>query len=340
VEDARAQFEAAWKTTLPTTKGKNMMDMLDAAAEGKFKLLWCIGYDILLTNPNAHQTRKALDAMDLVIVQDLFMNQTAREYGDLFLPAAASYEKDGTFMNGERRLQLIRKAAQPQGEARSDWEIMCDVARVLGHEKDFAYKNAEEIWDEVRSLWEEGAGISYARMEAAGGLQWPCYDEQDPGQGVLHVDEFSLGKTTSLRRIEYVAPPEITSKEFPFILTTGRNLYQYNAATQTGRTPNAKYYSEDRLSLSSVDARRLNICEGETVRIRSTQGSAELPVHVNDTVKPGELHATFHSAKVFLNNITTSQRDRYTKTPEYKVTAVALEKVKDVSPLIEQPSTL
>jgi formate dehydrogenase major subunit len=327
IKDARERFEAAYHAQLPASKGKNMIEMLEAAQTGSFKVLWAIGYDIMLTNPNAHETRRALKEMDLVIVQDLFLNQTAIEFGDLFLPAASSFEKDGTFMNGERRIQRIRKAVNPQGEARSDWEIVCDVARAMGHGDQFNYQSAEEIWDEVRSLWNEGAGISYDRLDQLGGLQWPCYDENDPGMGVMHADHFSHGKTTPLRRIEYVAPPEITNDEFPFLLTTGRNLYQYNAATQTNRTANAGMHTTDYLNVSKPDARRLNLRDGETVRLRSRQGTATLPVQISDTVKPGELYATFHSVRVFLNEITSSHRDRYTKTPEYKVTAVCLEKV-------------
>jgi formate dehydrogenase major subunit len=327
IEDAREKFEAAYHARLPVTKGMNMMDMLDAAPAGKLKVLWAIGYDIMLTNPNAHETRRALEALDLVIVQDLFMNQTAQEFGDVFLPAASSFEKDGTFMNGERRIQRIRAAVKPQGDARSDWEIVCDVARALGHGDQFAYRSAEEIWDEVRSLWAEGAGISYQRLDQLGGMQWPCYNETDPGMPIMHTDHFSHGKTTPLRRIEYVPPPESTNAQFPFLLTTGRNLYQYNAATQTNRTANAGLHATDYVNVSSTDARRLGLRDGETVRLRSRQGQAQLPVRISDSVKPGELYATFHSARVFLNEITTAQRDRYTKTPEYKVTAVALEKV-------------
>jgi formate dehydrogenase major subunit len=265
--------------------------------------------------------------LDLVIVQDLFMNAAAREFGHIFLPAAASFEKDGTFMNGERRLQRVRGAAAPQGEARNDWEPLCDVARAMGRGAEFGYRSAEQIWDEVRSLWPEGAGVSYARLDRLGGLQWPCRDENDPGTPILHVDAFTHGKTTALRRIEFVPPPELRSREFPLILITGRNLYQYNAATQTSRTPNDSLHPTDFLQVSADDARHLGLAEGELVRLRSKQGSAELHVRITDTIKPGEVYTTFHNTRVFLNQITTSERDRYTKTPEYKVTAVAIEKI-------------
>jgi formate dehydrogenase major subunit len=327
IDEARPKFEAAWHTSIPTHPGLNMIEMMEAAEAGKLKVLWSIGYDIVMTNPNMHATRRSMEKLDLVIVQDLFMNETAREFGDVFLPAASSFEKDGTFMNGERRLQRVRRAALPQGEARSDWEIVCGIARLMGRGEHFAWRSAEEIWNEVRGLWPEGAGISYARMDERGGLQWPCYTEQDPGTPLMHADHFTHGKTTALRRIEFIPPPELVSPEFPFLLTTGRNLYQYNAATQTARTPNDRLHATDYLQLSPVDATRLGLSEEEVVRLRSAQGSVDLPVRISDHVKPGEVYTTFHSTRVFLNQITTSHRDRYTKTPEYKVTAVRIEKL-------------
>ncbi len=329
--EARERFEQAWHVKLPTNPGINMMEMMDAAVAGKLKVLWSIGYDIVMTNPNMHYTRKAMDQLDLVIVQDIFINETAKEFGDVFLPAASSFEKDGTFMNGERRIQRVRQAVPPQGDARSDWEIVCDIAKLMGKGEHFAWKSAEEIWDEVRSLWPEAAGITYARMEKQGGLQWPCRDENDPGTPTLHTDHFTHGKTTALRRIEYVAPPKLTTKEYPFLLTTGRNLYQYNAATQTARTPNDSIHSTDYLQLSPTDAATLGLSDGEIVRLRSEQGFADLPVKISDHVKDGEVYTTFHSTRVFLNQITTSHRDRYTKTPEYKITAVRIEKLEPVA---------
>ncbi|NDA68777.1 MAG: formate dehydrogenase subunit alpha, partial [Verrucomicrobia bacterium] len=254
-----------------------------------------------------------------------------KEFGDVFLPAASSFEKDGTFMNGERRIQRVRQAVPPQGEARSDWEIVCDIAKLMGKGEHFAWKSAEEIWNEVRSLWPEAAGITYARMDKQGGLQWPCLDENDPGTSTLHTDHFTHGKTTALRRIEYVAPPKLTTKEFPFLLTTGRNLYQYNAATQTARTPNDGIHATDYLQLSPTDATKLGLTDGEIVRLRSEQGSADLPVKISDHVKPGEIYTTFHSTRIHLNQITTSHRDRYTKTPEYKITAVCIEKLEEAA---------
>jgi formate dehydrogenase major subunit len=326
IDEVREKFETAWHAEIPRTKGLNMMDMMDAAIAGRLKAIWAIGYDILLTNPNARETRRALANLDLVIVQDLFLNQTAMEFGDVFLPAASSFEKDGTFMNGERRVQRVRKAIEPLGESRSDWEIICDVARAMGKGEFFPYTSAEDIWNEVRALWPQAGGMSYARLDQRG-LQWPCPTEDHPGTEVMHSESFAHGRTTPLRRIEYVPPPEDTNAEFPFLLTTGRNLYQYNAATQTQRTHNAELHRTDYLEVSPNDAQRLGLRDGEEVRVRSRQGAAVLPVQIRDGLKEGELYATFHTARVFLNQLTSSHRDRYTKTPEYKVTAVTIEKV-------------
>ncbi len=332
IETVRTQFETAWQAPIPCNAGLNMIEMLEAALAGKLKVVWAIGYDIVMTNPNTHETRRAMEQLDLVIVQDLFLNATAREFGDVFLPAASSFEKDGTFMNGERRIQRVRGAAPPQGEARGDWEPLCDVARAMGKGDGFSYRSAEEIWNEVRSLWPQGAGISYARLDRVGGLQWPCFDESDLGTTIMHSDRFTHGRSTALRRIEFVPPPELTSPEFPFLLSTGRNLYQYNAATQTSRTPNDRLHPTDYLQVSPADAARLGLGEGEIARLSSRQGTAELPVQISDRVKPGEVYTTFHSTRVFLNQITTSHRDRYTKTPEYKVTAVRVEKISAGAP--------
>jgi len=329
ITEARAKFETAWDAPLPTRQGLNMIDMLTAAAAGKFKAIWAIGYDILKTNPNMHETRRAMKQLDLVIVQDLFFNETAREFGDVFLPAASSFEKDGTFMNGERRVQRVRRACEPRGESRSDWEIICALARAMGQGKRFAYSCAEEIWDEVRSLWPEGAGMSYARLDQRG-LQWPCFSESDPGTPVMHADEFTLGKTVALRRIDFTPPAKLTSLEYPFLLTTGRNLYQYNSGTQTGRTPNSRLCPTDVLLLSPADAARLGLCDGERVRLSSLQGAVELPLQISERVKPGEVFTTFHCSRVSLNEITTAHRDRYTQTPEYKVAAVRLDKALSV----------
>lgn len=326
LEAGRALFEQTWQASLPTNAGLNLMQLLDAARAGQVRALWAIGYDILLTNPNAHETRQALAALDLVIIQDLFLNETAREFGTVFFPAVSSFEKDGTFMNAERRVQRVRQAIPPHGQAKADWEIICLLARELGHGAHFAFESAEEIWDEVRAVWPAGRGISYARMER-GGLQWPCPDETHPGTTILHTNGFPLGPCTTLRQLPFTATPERVSDEFPFLLITGRTLHQFNAGTMTRRTKNNLLHATDYLDLAPADAARLQLAEGTPVRLRSRYGAAVLPVRIRDAVKPGELFTTFHTAEVFLNEVTSPLRDRQSGTPEYKVTAVQIEAV-------------
>jgi formate dehydrogenase major subunit len=326
--DGSDLFSRAWQTPVPTQKGLNLLDMLDAAEEGHFKALWAIGYDIFLTNPDAHAARRGLQRLDLIIVQDMFLNETAREFGSIFLPAASSFEKDGTFMNAERRVQRVRKAIEPVGASKPDWEIICDVARAMGKGSLFSFSSAKEIWNEIRSVWKAGAGISYERLER-GGLQWPCPTEDHPGTQVLHAETFPGGKRAGFRQVEYRATGETADKEYPFTLITGRTLYQFNAGTMTSRTANRLLRPHDCLDISAEDARKAGLSNGARVRIRSRYGQAILPIRIDESVQPGELFATFHTPEVFLNYLTSPRRDSYVSTPEYKVTAVRLEKISE-----------
>jgi formate dehydrogenase major subunit len=331
IKEGKADFEGFWNAPIPPARGLNQLEMMDAASAGKLKALWAIGYDVFLSNANARATRQALRSLEVVIVQDLFLNQTAREFATIFLPAASTFEKDGTFMNAERRIQRVRKALAPVGQAKPDWEIVCRVARAMGKGQGFDYQSAEEIWEEVRRLWKGGSGISYARLESAG-LQWPCASEADPGTRILHTDRFASGRQAALKRIAYEATPEIISDEFPLLLTTGRTLYQFNAATMTGRTPNIRLRATDLLDMCGEDAERLHLKDGDRVRLRSRYGEAVLPLRISPAVKPGELFTTFHAPEVFLNFVTSPYRDRLVKAPEYKVTAVSVEKLDPAHP--------
>jgi formate dehydrogenase major subunit len=298
--------------------------MIDAARDGKLKALWAIGYDIFLSNANANKTKVDMSGLELVIVQDMFMTETARAFGHVFLPAASSFEKDGTFMNAERRVQRVRKAIQPRGNSKSDWEIICDLARAMGKGDFFDFHSATEIWDEVRAVWKGAAGITYERIEHQG-LQWPCVSEDDPGTEILHVAAFTKDVRTKLRRIKFRPTPEVISEEFPFLLTTGRTLYQFNAGTMTARTPNSELRPTDLLLMNPVDAERLLLEDDQAVRLSSRYGEAMLPLRVSNRVREGELFSTFHTPEIFLNRITSPHRDRYVQSPEYKVVAVRVE---------------
>jgi formate dehydrogenase major subunit len=318
------RFAAIWRHPLPGRPGLDLMKMMDAAEAGRFKALWAIGYDVGLTNPNAASTLAALRSLELLVVQDLFLTETAKLAGNVFLPACSSFEKDGTFMNSERRIQRVRKAIDPCGDSRTDWEIVCQVARAMGHAESFAFQSAEEIWDEIRSVWPVGAGISYERLDR-GGLQWPCPAADHPGTTILHAELFAGNHPVKLRAIEFSPTSEQVSEEYPFVLISGRALYQFNAGTMTGRSSTAQFQPVDVVQIAPEDARRLGVVDGQTVRLCSRYGEVSIQAQITATVKAGELFTTFQSPEVFLNRLTGRNRDRFVHTPEYKVTAVRLE---------------
>ena len=326
LNDGRALFENVWRQPVPFRKGLNLLEMMDSAERGKLKALWAIGYDIALTNANAAATERALSSLDFLIVQDLFLNETARQFGSVFLPAVSSFEKDGTFMNAERRVQRVRKAIGPTGESKPDWEIICAIAKAMGKDEFFSYNSVEEVWNEVRSVWSAGRGISYRRLDH-GGLQWPCSSEEHPGTEVMHGDSFPAGAKAALRRVPYRPTSETVSDEFPFLLMTGRTLHQFNAGTMTMRTPNEKLRPTDLLDINAADAEKLHLQDGQEVQVTSRYCRAILHIKITSAVKPGELFATFHTADVFLNRVTSPHRDRYVKSPEYKVTAARVDPV-------------
>jgi formate dehydrogenase major subunit len=324
LEDGRSRFEKQWGR-LPSTRGLNLLEMMDAAPAGRFKALWAIGYDVLLTNPNTNETANALRSLDLVIVQDLFLNETAREVGTVFLPACSSFEKDGTFMNGERRVQRVRAALRPVGESKPDWQIVAEIARTMGHDG-FSFRGPEQIWDEVRSLCPDAWGMTYARLDQTG-LQWPCPNETHPGTPVLHAKHFASGQRALLQCVEFRATPEQTTPQYPFLLITGRSLYQFNAGTMTGRTRNTELRPRDLLDISAEDADAVGISDRESVRVVSRYGASVLPVRISADVMRGQMFATFQTPDFLVNLLTGPNRDSVTYTPEYKVTAVRLERV-------------
>jgi formate dehydrogenase major subunit len=323
IDDARDRFEAAWGTRLPGTRGLNLMQMMDAALAGRFKALVATGYDIVLTNPELDVTRRAFAALELVVAQDMFLTVTAREFATVFLPACSSFEKDGTFMNAERRIQRVRKTLEPLGESKPDWEIVCELARAMGHPEGFAYASPAQIWDEVRGVWPAAAGISYKRLDERG-LQWPCTNEDDPGASLLHVRDFAGHERAQLQCIDFTPTHESAGHEYPYLLSTGRSLYQFNAGTMTGRTPNNELRPTDVLDVSVHDAQRLGLLDGAHVTVTSRYGAARLPVHVSAAMREGELFATFNDPQTLLNRLTGPERDGTTSTPNYKVTAVRI----------------
>jgi formate dehydrogenase major subunit len=323
LDRGREACEAVWHAPVPAARGRHLLAMMDAAATGDLKALWTIGYDVLATNPTASETRRALRSLELVIVQDMFLTETARACGSVFLPACSSFEKEGTFMNAERRIQRVRAALRPVGGSRPDWQILCEMGRALGGHG-FAFTSPEEIWNEVRTLCDGARGMTYERLDDRG-LQWPCPDERHPGTAILHVDTFAHGRRAPLQTVEHRPSPEVVTPAFPFMLVTGRSLYQFNAGTMTGRTRNTELRPSDLLDMSPADAARLGIHDGDTVRVRSPRGATTLPVSVTAAMTPGQLFATFQTPELVVNAVTSGVRDTAVGTPEYKVTAVAVE---------------
>ncbi len=323
--DARERVGAAWGCAIPDEPGLDAMEMLDAAATGELKALWVMGWDLLLTQPNAHATEQALANLEMLVIQDLFINETARAFGSVFLPAASAFEKDGTFMNSERRVQRVRSALDAPGEAKPDWAGVAAVAQAMGGGDGFRYRDAAAIWSEIRQVWLPGAGITYERLEQPGGLQWPCPTTDHPGTRRLHEDTFpGIGAAATLERLVPQPPVEAPGSEFPFVLVTGRGLYQFNAGTMTRRAATRDLHPHDRLEISEDDAERLHLTDGQPVLVRSRYGDATLPVEVTDRVQRGVVFATFSDPAVSINRVTGPHRDPYTHTPEYKVTAVDL----------------
>lgn len=325
IEQAAEMTEAVWGAPVPREPGLTWMKMLDAAGEGKLRALYAIGYDVFLSNANSNVTGAALANIELLIVQDLFLNETARAHANVFLPACSSYEKDGTFMNSERRVQRVRQAIPVCGNSKADWQIVCELAGRMGFGWAFDYADPEAIWNEVRRVWKAGSGISYARIEKDG-LQWPCPDEAHPGTTILHGKTFPIGDQAAFSLIPYRATVESVSDEFPMLLTTGRALAQFNAGTMTRRTGNLTLLPTDFLEMSPDDALTLGVSDGERVRLVSRYGSVRLPVHVTPRIRAGELFTTFHDPNVFTNRVTSGYRDSVVGAPEYKVTAVRVER--------------
>lgn len=324
--DCGDHVAAVWGAPVPDTRGLDVMEMLDAAAAGEVAGLWVVGWDILLTQPQTSEVERALGALDILVVQDLFLTQTARHFATVFLPAASAFEKEGTFMNSERRVQRVRAATSPPGSAKTDAEIIALAAAAAGRREWFNYQGAEDIWDEIRSIWPAGAGMTYARLDNPGGLQWPCPDGDHPGTAVLHRDTFAgLGRRTALRRVPYRPSTQTPADTHPFLLITGRELNSFNAGTMTGRSATRSLADDVVLDISPGDAERIGVEDGSPVHICSRYGALVMPCRISTRMLPGTVFTTFSSAVVPVNCLTGPGRDPGTHTPEYKMTAVNIE---------------
>jgi formate dehydrogenase major subunit len=316
-DDVRAIFESLWGVTISNEPGLRIPNMLDAAVDGTFKGLYCQGEDILQSDPDTHHVAAGLAAMECVIVHDLFLNETAN-YAHVFLPGSTFLEKDGTFTNAERRINMVRRVMAPKN-GYADWEVTQMLANAMGG--GWNYTHPSQIMDEIAATTPSFAGVTYEKIETMGSVQWPCNEKAPEGTPLMHVDGFVRGKGHFINT-EYVATDEKTGPRFPLLLTTGRILSQYNVGAQTRRTGNTAWHPEDVLEIHPHDAEVRGVKDGDFVRLASRSGDTSLRARITDRVSPGVVYTTFHHPTTQANVITTDYSDWATNCPEYKVTAV------------------
>ena len=322
----RTMFEQAWGVPLQAEPGLRIPNMFEAALDGSFMGLYCQGEDIVQSDPNTQHVTSALEAMECIVVQDIFLNETAK-YAHVLLPGSSFLEKDGTFTNAERRISRVRKVMPPKA-GYADWEVTVALSNRLGYP--MAYRHPSEIMDEIAALTPTFAGVSYRRLDELGSIQWPCNDEAPEGTPTMHVDQFVRGKGRFIIT-QYVATDEKVTRKYPLILTTGRILSQYNVGAQTRRTENVRWHAEDRLEIHPHDAQERGIEDGQWVGVQSRSGETVLRAMITERMQPGVVYTTFHFPESGANVITTENSDWATNCPEYKVTAVQVVHVEQQS---------
>lgn len=317
----RAKFEEAWGIPLNPKPGFMIPDMFDAAVGKELRAMYIMGEDPVLTDADANHVRKGLKALDFLVVQNIFMSETA-ELADVILPGASFAEKDGTFTNTERRVQKVNQAIKPIGDAKADWEIICQIATRMGYP--FLYESPAEVMEEIAALTPQFAGISYQRLGQKG-LQWPVPHAEHPGTKFLHEGKFSRGKGLFMP-IDYQLPDELPDEEYPFLLSTGRKLSHYNISTRFSDSLE-EYSPEEYAELNPKDAERLGVLDGKKIKVASRRGELETKVRVTDRVPPGMLFMTLHYKESPTNVLTNGAYDKVTKTYEYKVCGVRVERL-------------
>ncbi|MBR9885436.1 MAG: formate dehydrogenase subunit alpha [Oceanospirillales bacterium] len=323
---ARGRFEAAWGVEIDHEPGLRIPNMFDAAIAGHFRALYVQGEDIAQSDPNTQHVEQALRSLDCLIVQDIFLNETAK-FAHVLLPGSTFLEKNGTFTNAERRINRVRKVMPPIA-GKEDWEVTVALANALDYPMNYAHPS--EIMDEIAQLTPSFAGVSYDKLEQQGSLQWPCNDEHPVGSPIMHVESFPIGKA-HFAITEFVPTTERANRRFPLLLTTGRILSQYNVGAQTRRTDNQVWHDEDVLEIHPHDAEERGINDNDWLGISSRAGHTVLRARISERMQPGVVYTTFHHPHSGANVITTDNSDWATNCPEYKVTAVQVEKVSQPS---------
>ena len=318
----RGSFEDEWKITLDSEPGLRLPNMFDAAVTGSFKGIYIQGEDPIQSDPNRHHVEAALRSMECVVVQDLYLSETAK-LAHVFFPGSSSLEKDGTFTNAERRVSMVRKVVEPLGGL-ADWQITVGFMNAMGYE--CHYDHPSEVLDEIARTSPAYSGMSFDKIDKLGSVQWPCNTDAPEGTEVLHTVAFPRGKG-SFMLTGYLPTQERATDQYPLLLTTGRILSQYNVGTQTRRTANVVWHDDDLLEISADDAAARGLASGDRARISSRYGSTELTVQISERVNPGIVYTTFHFAQTMVNNLTSDLDDWATNCPEYKVTAVDIERV-------------
>ena len=324
--DTRALFEREWGVELLSTPGFRIPNMFDAAVAGQFKGLYVQGEDLAQSDPDTHHVTAALSSLECMIVQDLFLNETAK-FAHVFLPGSSFLEKNGTFTNAERRISPVRKVMEPLA-GYQDWEATQLLANAMGYPMN--YSHASEIMDEIARLTPTFRGVSYEKLDRLGSIQWPCNETAEQGMPTMHVDAFVRGKGL-FRVTPYVATEERSTSRYPLLLTTGRILSQYNVGAQTRRTENMQWHDEDILEIHPHDAEQRGIEHGDWVGLKSRAGETVLRADITERVQPGVVYTTFHHPESGANVVTTDNSDWATNCPEYKVTAVQAYKVTQLS---------
>ena len=323
--EQQQKVSAAWGVKVPTKAGMTYPKMLHAIKEGNVRSMYMIGSDIAHTDPNNQFVQEALGQLELLIVQDIFMTESAK-LAHIILPAATFLESNGTYTNGERRIQRIRKALEPPGQAKEDWLIVAELAEAMGRPI-VSSRNVSDIWDEMAALTPNFAGINYERLESPEAIQWPAPSLDHPGTMVMHETVFNRG-LGHFAAPGFEEPNEKTSDDYPFIMITGRHLFHYNAGTQTRRTPLNEYSSTDYLEIHPDDAAGLGIDDGSPVWLSSPRKKIKMVAKHSTELRRGNLFTTFHFPELGLNGVLSSSADGLTGCPEFKVQAVNIESAK------------